>query len=133
LLFLVTTNAYVIICYATRYGQFRASSMTPAKRTSRCSRSSLSLASSHPLIASMEDPQFDLRNVVRSITEPRSAETLLSNVDRYFTEDAVIIHPMLNSPAAAGREGVKAAYKMLRGERRGGRSDAEASSPFAPA
>lgn len=65
----------------------------------------------------MEDPQFDLRNVVRSITEPRLAEELLANVEKYFTEDAVIVHPMLNSPPASGREGVKAAYKMLRGER----------------
>ncbi|ORY90637.1 hypothetical protein BCR35DRAFT_274577 [Leucosporidium creatinivorum] len=62
----------------------------------------------------MEDPQFDIRNVVRSITEPREADQLLANVDRYFTSDAVIVHPMLNSPSASGRAGVKAAYKMLR-------------------
>lgn len=43
----------------------------------------------------MEDPQFDLRTVVRSITEPREASELLANVDRYFTSDAMIVHPML--------------------------------------
>lgn len=62
----------------------------------------------------MEDPQLDIRNVVRNLTEPRDAEVMLATVDKYFSPNAVIIHPMLNSPKEHGREGVKAAYKMLR-------------------
>ncbi|KAL8279239.1 hypothetical protein RQP46_008276 [Phenoliferia psychrophenolica] len=62
----------------------------------------------------MEDPVNQIRDVVRRITEPRDARTILKHVDQYFAEDATIVHPMLNSPAKAGREGVKAAYKMLR-------------------
>ncbi|KAM0746940.1 hypothetical protein T439DRAFT_318178 [Meredithblackwellia eburnea MCA 4105] len=62
----------------------------------------------------MQDPTNDIRDVVRSITEPRDAPLILLNVDKYFSQDSVIVHPMLNSPAKAGREGVKSAYKMLR-------------------
>ncbi|KAK4702535.1 hypothetical protein P7C70_g3687, partial [Phenoliferia sp. Uapishka_3] len=51
---------------------------------------------------------------VRALTEPRDARVILKAVDKYFSEDAVIVHPMLNSPANSGKEGVKAAYKMLR-------------------
>lgn len=64
--------------------------------------------------ARMEDPQLDIRNVVRNLTEPRDADVMLATVDRYFSADARIIHPMLNSPSEHGKEGVKAAYKMLR-------------------
>lgn len=45
---------------------------------------------------------------------PRDAKEILAGVDKYFAKDAIIVHPMLNSPASSGREGVKAAYKMLR-------------------
>jgi len=39
---------------------------------------------------------------------------MLAAVDKYFTPDAQIVYPLLNSPRASGVEGVKAAYKMLR-------------------
>jgi hypothetical protein len=65
----------------------------------------------------MEDPVQDIRRVVRALCEPRHATKMLEAVDTYFSPDAIIVHPMLNSPASQGREGVKAAYKMLRGER----------------
>lgn len=62
----------------------------------------------------MNNPQEELKTVIRSITEPKSSREILVNVSKYFTDDARIIHPMLNSPARAGKEGVLAAYKMLR-------------------
>ncbi|KAM0792811.1 hypothetical protein ACM66B_002577 [Microbotryomycetes sp. NB124-2] len=62
----------------------------------------------------MENPSLDLRGVVKSITEPRSADVILANVDKYFTKDAVIVHPLLNSVPRLGRDGLKSAYKMLR-------------------
>ncbi|KAK4056268.1 hypothetical protein OIO90_002711 [Microbotryomycetes sp. JL221] len=62
----------------------------------------------------MENPSLDIRGVVKSITEPRSADVILANVDKYFTKDAIIVHPLLNSVPGLGREGVKSAYKMLR-------------------
>lgn len=62
----------------------------------------------------MQDPVHEIRSVISSITEPREAAVILANVDKYFTATASIIHPMFNSPKQAGREGLKAAYKMLR-------------------
>lgn len=62
----------------------------------------------------MENPSLDIRGVIKSITEPRSADVILANVDKYFAKDAVLVHPMLNSVPNLGREGVKSAYKMLR-------------------
>lgn len=62
----------------------------------------------------MNNPQEELKTVIRSITEPKLGSEILLNVSKYFTSDARIIHPMLNSPSRAGKEGVLAAYKMLR-------------------
>ncbi|SCV72515.1 BQ2448_4052 [Microbotryum intermedium] len=62
----------------------------------------------------MEDPTTEIRNVVRKITEPRESAKILASVDRYFSDDSVIVHPMLNSPRAQRKDGVKAAYRMLR-------------------
>lgn len=62
----------------------------------------------------MQNYEQEIRHVVKSITEPRDADEMLAGVDKYFTTDAQIIHPMLNSPAESGRDGVKSAYKMLR-------------------
>lgn len=45
--------------------------------------------------------------------EPEAA-LMLKNVQQYFTSNAIIVHPMLNSPPSAGREGVAASYRMLR-------------------
>jgi len=39
---------------------------------------------------------------------------MLAAVDKYFTADATLVYPLLNSPKGSGREGVKSAYKMLR-------------------
>lgn len=63
----------------------------------------------------MEDPQNEIREVVRSLCEPRDAKVMLQNVERYFAPEARIIHPMFNSPASSGIDGVKSGYKMLRG------------------
>ncbi|POY70739.1 hypothetical protein BMF94_6149 [Rhodotorula taiwanensis] len=62
----------------------------------------------------MEDPQREVPRVVRELCEPFDANVMLANVDKYFAEDAVFVYPLLNSPPELGREGVKAAYKMLR-------------------
>lgn len=64
----------------------------------------------------MQDPLNEIRAVIRSVTEPISSSEILTNVEKYFHVEATIVHPMLNSPAGAGREGVKSAYKMLRGQ-----------------
>lgn len=39
---------------------------------------------------------------------------MLNAVEKYFTQDATLVYPLLNSPKGSGREGVKSAYKMLR-------------------
>lgn len=67
-----------------------------------------------PPQAIMQDPVRELRHVISSIVEPRESAEIQANIDRYFTPSANIIHPMFNSPKEAGREGLKAGYKMLR-------------------
>ncbi|PLW39356.1 hypothetical protein PCANC_02102 [Puccinia coronata f. sp. avenae] len=63
----------------------------------------------------MENPRTEIEDVVRSITEPQDAETVLANVDKYFTEDAYLLHPLVNQPEfARGRENLKAIYFMFR-------------------
>ncbi|GAA5998140.1 uncharacterized protein JCM10292_002349 [Rhodotorula paludigena] len=62
----------------------------------------------------MDDPQTDVRRVVSELCEPQDAAEMVAAVEKYFTEDAVFVYPLLNSPKSVGREGVKAAYKMLR-------------------
>ncbi|GAA5841432.1 hypothetical protein JCM9279_000652 [Rhodotorula babjevae] len=62
----------------------------------------------------MDNPTTDIRRAVLECTMPSDANEMLAAVDKYFTDDAVFIYPLLNSPPAAGRDGVKAAYKMLR-------------------
>lgn len=36
----------------------------------------------------MDDPVTQIRDVVKSITEPYQASVICENVDKYFTEDA---------------------------------------------
>ncbi|WAQ85578.1 hypothetical protein PtA15_6A206 [Puccinia triticina] len=63
----------------------------------------------------MEDPRAEIRDVVRSITEPQDPQTVLKNVDKYFTDDAFILHPMANQPQMArGKDNLKALYYMFR-------------------
>ncbi|KAI5479696.1 hypothetical protein MNV49_002955 [Pseudohyphozyma bogoriensis] len=62
----------------------------------------------------MEDPAFQIRTVVKQLVEPVGYGDMCQAVDRYFHPKATIVHPMLNSPQQLGREGVKAAYRMLR-------------------
>ncbi|TNY23386.1 hypothetical protein DMC30DRAFT_414255 [Rhodotorula diobovata] len=62
----------------------------------------------------MDNPATDVRRVVRELCCPEDANEMLAAVDKYFTEDATFVYPLLNTPPAAGRDGVKAAYKMLR-------------------
>ncbi|BGP37347.1 hypothetical protein JCM10450v2_001254 [Rhodotorula kratochvilovae] len=62
----------------------------------------------------MDNPVTEIRRVVSELCEPEDANQMLAAVDKYYTEDAVFVYPLFNSPPAAGREGVKAAYKMLR-------------------
>ncbi|KAI8453201.1 hypothetical protein BY996DRAFT_6431605 [Phakopsora pachyrhizi] len=63
----------------------------------------------------MEDPAQEIRDVVRSITEPYEASVIAKNIDKYFTEDAYILHPMLNQPRTKnGRQMLKGIYKVLR-------------------
>lgn len=63
----------------------------------------------------MENPRAEIADVVRSITEPQDPETVLKNIDKYFTEDAFILHPLANQPELArGRDNLKALYYMFR-------------------
>ncbi|WAQ85577.1 hypothetical protein PtA15_6A205 [Puccinia triticina] len=63
----------------------------------------------------MENPRAEIQDVVRSITEPQDAETVLKNIDKYFTEDAFILHPMANQPEMArGKDNLKAIYYFFR-------------------
>lgn len=91
----------------------------------------------------MDNPVNDIRRVVSELCEPDDAREMVAAVDKYFTDDARFIcafphhglllacarrerrvqhsltgnsaDPLLNSPKGSGKEGVKAAYKMLRG------------------
>ncbi|GAA5979359.1 hypothetical protein JCM10908_002894 [Rhodotorula pacifica] len=62
----------------------------------------------------MDDPAKDVPRVVRELCEPVDANEMTAAVDKYFAEDAVFVYPLFNSPPEVGREGVRAAYKMLR-------------------
>ncbi|WAR56863.1 hypothetical protein PtB15_7B715 [Puccinia triticina] len=63
----------------------------------------------------MDDPVAEIKDVVRSLVEPYEAWVLASNVEKYFTEDAFILHPLLNQTRARGsREHLKGIYKILR-------------------
>ncbi|KAI8461276.1 hypothetical protein BY996DRAFT_8384789 [Phakopsora pachyrhizi] len=63
----------------------------------------------------MEDPIHEIEDVIRSITEPYSAQVITQNVEKYFTEDAFILHPLLKQVhTAKGIENLKGIYKMLR-------------------
>ncbi|KAH9472813.1 hypothetical protein MJO29_001336 [Puccinia striiformis f. sp. tritici] len=63
----------------------------------------------------MDDPVKELKEVIRSITEPFSARDIAKNVDKYFTEDAFIMYPLFNQPQTANsRENLKGIYKLLR-------------------
>ncbi|EGG12891.1 uncharacterized protein MELLADRAFT_70566 [Melampsora larici-populina 98AG31] len=59
----------------------------------------------------MENPVTDVENVIRSLTEPNKASTMGMNVEKYFTEDAVLYHPFFR---VTGRGGIKGIYKTLR-------------------
>lgn len=90
----------------------------------------------------MDNPVNDIRRVVSELCEPDDAREMVAAVDKYFTDDARFIcalrngffadrsaaggggaakrvsncaDPLLNSPKGSGKEGIKAAYKMLRG------------------
>ncbi|KAH9454515.1 hypothetical protein MJO28_005096 [Puccinia striiformis f. sp. tritici] len=63
----------------------------------------------------MDDPVAEIRDVVRSLVEPYEASVLASNVEKYFTEDAFILHPLLNqTPSKGSREHLRGIYKILR-------------------
>ncbi|GAA94239.1 uncharacterized protein L969DRAFT_93620 [Mixia osmundae IAM 14324] len=63
----------------------------------------------------MENPRNDIYDVVRSLVEPASPVVIAQNIDRYYTEDAYIDHPMLNQPhTPSSREGLKGIYTMLK-------------------
>ncbi|KAG0141078.1 hypothetical protein CROQUDRAFT_68680 [Cronartium quercuum f. sp. fusiforme G11] len=63
----------------------------------------------------MEHPVKELAEVVRSITEPYEASVLAMNIDKYFTNDAFILHPFLNQPNKLhGKENLKGIYKIFR-------------------
>ncbi|MBW0511224.1 hypothetical protein O181_050939 [Austropuccinia psidii MF-1] len=63
----------------------------------------------------MDDPVKEIRDVVRSITEPYEAAEIIENIDKYFTHDAFILHPLINQPQfARGKEYLKGIYKWFR-------------------
>ncbi|KNZ62500.1 uncharacterized protein VP01_1262g2 [Puccinia sorghi] len=56
-----------------------------------------------------------IQDVVRSITEPQDAATVLRNIDKYFTEDAFLVYPVAIQPQfARGRDNLKALYYIFR-------------------
>lgn len=63
----------------------------------------------------MDNPVAEICDVVRSITEPPEASTILANIDKYFSEDAFIVHPFIIQPEfARGKEFLKGIYKLFR-------------------
>ncbi|EFP85745.2 uncharacterized protein PGTG_11074 [Puccinia graminis f. sp. tritici CRL 75-36-700-3] len=74
----------------------------------------------------MEDPVKELPEVVRKITEPYAATEIVHNVDKYFTDDAYLLYPMINQPHTKnGKSSLKGIYKLLLSG-----SDAGSSSSF---
>ncbi|KAA1100388.1 hypothetical protein PGT21_036023 [Puccinia graminis f. sp. tritici] len=63
----------------------------------------------------MEDPVKELPEVVRKITEPYAATEIVHNVDKYFTDDAYLLYPMINQPHTKnGKSSLKGIYKLFR-------------------
>lgn len=57
----------------------------------------------------------ELPDVVLSITEPYAATEMTNNIDKYFTEDAFLLYPLLNQPHTKhGRANLKGIYKTFR-------------------
>ncbi|KAF8341404.1 uncharacterized protein EI90DRAFT_3012010 [Cantharellus anzutake] len=63
----------------------------------------------------MEDPARQIEHVVRSLVELPTATEIVAHIDKYFTKDARILHPLFNQPLSKnGREDLKGIYKMER-------------------
>ncbi|KAH9821171.1 hypothetical protein DFH28DRAFT_581705 [Melampsora americana] len=64
----------------------------------------------------MDNPVAEIKDVVRSITEPADASIIVKNVEKYFTHDARIYHPLFNQPYSKENslEDLKGIYAMLR-------------------
>ncbi|GAA5857373.1 hypothetical protein JCM8547_002248 [Rhodosporidiobolus lusitaniae] len=61
----------------------------------------------------MDSPVNEIRGVIRELCQPK-LNGMLNAVNKYFTPNAQIFYPLFNSPKAAGIEGIKSAYAMLR-------------------
>ncbi|KAH9472814.1 hypothetical protein Pst134EA_003416 [Puccinia striiformis f. sp. tritici] len=58
---------------------------------------------------------FKLPEVVRMITEPYEATEIVRNVNKYFTEDAYLLYPMVNQPyTKQGKTKLIGLYKLFR-------------------
>ncbi|KAH9441701.1 hypothetical protein Pst134EA_032606 [Puccinia striiformis f. sp. tritici] len=56
-----------------------------------------------------------LPEVVRKITEPYEATEIVRNVNKYFTEDAYLLYPMVNQPyTKQGKKKLIGLYKLFR-------------------
>lgn len=63
----------------------------------------------------MENPLEELEGVVRAVTEATSTADTFASIDRYFTEDAILLYPSFAQIYTRnGRENVKAAYQVAR-------------------
>ncbi|EGG01730.1 uncharacterized protein MELLADRAFT_110778 [Melampsora larici-populina 98AG31] len=63
----------------------------------------------------MDNPVAEIEDVVRCITEPADASIIVKNVEKYFTHDARIYHPLFNQPYSQENslEDLKGIYAML--------------------
>ncbi|PLW22577.1 hypothetical protein PCANC_04502 [Puccinia coronata f. sp. avenae] len=63
----------------------------------------------------MDDPVKELPEVVRKITEPYAATEIVRNVNKYFTDDAYLLYPMINQPHTKnGKTSLMGIYKLFR-------------------
>ncbi|EGG08404.1 uncharacterized protein MELLADRAFT_61917 [Melampsora larici-populina 98AG31] len=63
----------------------------------------------------MNDPVKELPDVVRACAETYEATKIANYLDTYFTENAFILHPLINQPARVhGKEYLKGIYKVYR-------------------
>ncbi|POW11189.1 hypothetical protein PSTT_05436, partial [Puccinia striiformis] len=62
----------------------------------------------------MDDPVKELPEVVRKITEPYEATEIVRNVNKYFTEDAYLLYPMVNQPYTKQGKKLIGLYKLFR-------------------
>ncbi|KAH9819224.1 hypothetical protein DFH28DRAFT_68411 [Melampsora americana] len=63
----------------------------------------------------MDDPVKEIRDVVRGLTEPDAATEIAKNIEKFFTKDAIIQHPVVElARGPNSRDHLIGLYKIFR-------------------